>query len=209
MPAQSVIVTADDIVAVEVASNRKAAKLGLRLVAPTVLTSPLDPVTVIEALRALGLFPTLDGSSITIDAARHPTGAGTTVDEVGPGWSETDGAGHEASMPADWTGPAIPPGPFPDEISEAVSLLLESTDGSASTPTGVTSPDGQVPGWSDRRLQSFWGRSIAVDALIDGSLQPVTGTVVGLGAMMSLLTVDGIVELPVETVLTVSDPESA
>ena len=194
MPAMSVIVTADDVTAVEVASNRKAASLGLRLIAPTVLTSPLDPVTVTEALRALGQFPTLEGSSIMLD------GPGPSIDG-----NDEDEAGGD--LPADWTGPPLPSGPFPDEVDAAVAMLLggdETGNANTSDATAVGA-SGQS---GDGTLQAFWGRPVMIDALVDGVPTSVQGTLIGLGATVSILTVDGVTEVPAEAVLGVSDPET-
>lgn len=190
MPAQSIIVTTDDVAAVEVASNRKAANLGLRLVAPTVLTSPLDPVTVTEALRALGLFPTLEGSSIAIDGTRRADG-----DDPG----DEHGA---ADLPADWTGPPLPTGPFPDEVSAAVAVLIG--EGADPDPGGGTA---QSTNDTDA-LQGFWGRTVQLDAVIDGVPTTILGTLVGIGNVVSVLAADGIVDIAAETILAVSDPES-
>ncbi len=214
MPAQSVIIGADEIVAVEVAANRRAAKLGLRLVAPTVLTSPLDPVTVTEGLRELGLFPTLDGTSITLDRQRSIDG------QDGPASAGAVGMEHGIDLPADWTGPPLPSGPFPDEVDEAVSALLElsqSTEDDRPTDSrtagradpsaaGVEQPAPEQRCDPERTLRAFWGRPVVVEGLVDGALTTIHGTVVGLGATVSLLTVDGVVELPADAVLTTSDP---
>ncbi len=206
MPAQSVIVTADDVTAVEVASNRKATNLGLRLIAPTVLTSPLDPVTVTESLRALGLFPTLEGSSIRLDG---PGGPG--VD--GQGAPNSDPNRDDApDLPADWTGPPLPSGPFADEVDAAVAMLLEGNDRSdndRSDNDGADNPGRHQSTGDPTGLQAFWGRSVLLDILIDGNPATERGTLVGIGDVVSLLTVDGIREIPAETVLAVSDPESS
>ncbi len=219
MPAQSIIIGADEIVAVEVAANRRAAKLGLRLVAPTVLTSPLDPVTVTEGLREIGLFPTLDGTSIALDGRRSIDG-----DDEASSPRGASGQEHGSDLPADWTGPPLPSGPFPDEVDEAVSALLELSQPDAADgrthaeerPPPVHSgadvgagfdPDGQ-PGGPDQMLRAFWGRPVVVEGLVDGALTQIHGTVVGLGSVVSLLTTDGVVELPADAVLTTSDPRA-
>ncbi len=200
MPAMAVIVTVDDILAVEIASNRKAANLALKLIAPTVLTSPLDPVTVVEALRALGLFPTLEGSTVVIDK-RAPGGDPSAL-----------------NMPADWTGPPVPTGPFADEVDEAVAQLTAAEGeidplvsapgpGSAGSDSGAgRGSDLEQKVTTDRLLQAHWRRAVAIEALVDGSPLQVRGTVVGLGPMVSVLTTDGVVELPTDAVLTVDDP---
>ncbi len=205
MPAQAIIVTADDISAVEIAANRKTAKLGLRLVAPTVLTSPLDPVTVVESLRALGMFPVLEGSSVVIDEPRAATGADAAID------------GSPGDLPADWSGPPVPTGPFPDEVSDAVAQLQSA---GSPTPPGRADDNGHGGGADDPTpageqrvttaalLQPFWGRTVAVDALIGGTPDRLTGTLVGLGPVTSLLTTTGVVELATESIIDVADPET-
>ncbi|MGH1490362.1 MAG: helicase-associated domain-containing protein [Acidimicrobiales bacterium] len=205
MPAQSVIVTVDDILAVEIASNRKAASLGLKLIAPTVLTSPLDPVTVVEDLRALGLFPMLEGSTVVIDRSAPAPGAGSG--------SGSDGA--VLDLPADWTGPPVPSGPFADEVSEAVAQLTASEQAAEQTVGDETLQPGGDPRpaadleehvTTDRLLQAHWRRAVVIEAIIDGSPQRVSGTLVGLGPVVSILTVDGVVDLPADVVVTVDEP---
>ncbi|MGI9597760.1 MAG: helicase-associated domain-containing protein [Acidimicrobiales bacterium] len=216
MPAQSVIVAGDDITAVEIASNRKAANLGLRLVAPTVLTSPLDPVTVVEALRALGLFPMLDGSTVVIDGPRSDPSEAANNPPI--------------DLPADWTGPPIPTGPFPDEVVEAVAMLTASGDGAdadragrpAGSPTDDRAGDRSAAergcvgaGESIERqvtttqlLQPFWGRAVVIDAVVGGHPEQHRGSLVGLGQAVSLLTTTGVVELATDAVVAVTDPRT-
>lgn len=185
LPAQCIVIAVDDITAVEVAANRKAANLGLRLVAPTVLTSPLDPVTVTEALRALGLFPVLEGSSIAIDGTRD---------------SSPDSGSPSLDLPADWTGPPIPSGPLPDEVSDAVAVLLEDESGPGD--------EEQNRNGLERALQQFWGRSVVLDTATDSHSDQIRGTVVGLGTTVSVLTVSGIVEIPFGHVLAATEPDA-
>ncbi len=190
-PAQSVIITADDISAVELGSNRKAAALGLRLIAPTVMTSPLDPVTVTEALRALGLFPVLEGSSVVIDKPR----AGHTD-------GDADGVTAEqltADIPADWTGPALTTGPFPDEIIDAVEALTAPDQLVMDEPA----PEANT---IDQQLRGFWGRAAVVDAVVDGQSTRISGTLVAVGKTVAILTVSGVVEVPGGSVLAIDDP---
>ena len=216
LPAQSVIVVGDEAMAVEIAADRRATGLALRLVAPTVLTSALDPVTVVESLRALGHFPVLEGSTMTID---RPGSAGG--DRTGP-----DRAGVE--LPADWTGPPLPTGPLTDEIDDAVALLLEGApsggvaatgpsagdgdNGGARRPgtdrPGTATADGSGPAGDDlgQRLRRHWGRPAVLEATVGGRRRSVAGIVVGLGPAVSVLTTTGVVDLPTDSVLTVDDP---
>lgn len=173
--AATVVITDDDVGAVEVASNRRAAALALRLVAPTVLISPLDPVSVTEGLRSAGFLPVLQDGTI----------------RVGEDGAEETERGH-ADLPADWIAPPLPPGPFPDEVAEAVAVLLDDAE-EADGPGGGA--DGQaVPA-------VLWGRPVRVRADRSGDRFEVTGIVVGLGgAAVSILTPTGVVEVPMSAV---------
>ena len=189
-PAQSVIITADDVAAVDLGANRKASGLGLRLIAPTVLTSPLDPVTVVEALRELGLFPVLEGSSVVLD---QPADAGRVAVAL-------------EELPADWVGPALGDGPLPDEIGDAVAALLAAPENLGLTSRPVSErPDGETD-TIDRRLQAFWRRAAAIDAVVDGAAQTITGVVVAIGPTVALLTTTGVIEVPAGSLLDVTDP---
>ncbi|MEM7321664.1 MAG: helicase-associated domain-containing protein [Actinomycetota bacterium] len=202
-PAQSVVITADEVAAVELGANRKAAALGLRLIAPTVMTSPLDPVTVTEALRDLGLFPVLEGSSVVLD---KPGAAGVDTDSTGNGQTGTgaqagrrDGSPQPVDLPADWIGPPLSTGPVPEEIIEAVRAITELD------PPADPAPETDR-NTLDRRLRGYRGRAAVVDAVVDGRSVTVCGTVVATGRTIGVLTVDGVVEIPVGSVLAVGDP---
>lgn len=67
IPVASVVVGTDPAVLAEIAAHRKLAKLGLRAVAPTVLTSTVDALGTLNALREAGYAPTrhaADGSLV-------------------------------------------------------------------------------------------------------------------------------------------------
>lgn len=67
LPVASVVVGTDPAVLTEIAAHRKLAKLGLRAVAPTVLTSTVDARGTLDALREAGYAPTrhaADGSLV-------------------------------------------------------------------------------------------------------------------------------------------------
>ena len=67
LPVASVVVGTDPAVLTEIAAHRKLAKLGLRAVAPTVLTSTVDALGTLDALREAGYAPTrhaADGSLV-------------------------------------------------------------------------------------------------------------------------------------------------
>ena len=180
MAAGSVIITDDDVGAVEIATNRRASALGLKLVAPTVLVSPLDPVAVAEGLRAAGFLPIVRGETIqaSSSAADRPTA------------EEWDGS----DVPADWTGPPLPTGPFPDEVADAVASLLDPDASDAGTDP-VTRAPAADPAAVDpaAELVRLWGRPARIRTGATPSV--VTGVVVGLGNRISVLTVDGVVEI--------------
>ncbi|SFJ79308.1 helicase C-terminal domain-containing protein [Streptomyces pini] len=67
----------DDTLLAEIAADRRAASLGLRLLAPTVLAAQADPATLLERLRALGYAPAAEsaGGDVVVhraDALRTP-----------------------------------------------------------------------------------------------------------------------------------------
>jgi len=200
--ASTVIVTDDDVGAVEIAAHRRAGSLALRLIAPTVLISPLDPVTVTEGLRAAGFLPVLQGDTVEVSMAGD---SGDRPDDTG-------------GLPADWTGPALPLGPFPDEVADAVAVLLGTEDGLDPTSeieamldrTGYdaggsgSGADADEAGTSiPTRLAALWGRPVRVLTAGTNGASDLTGVVVGLGQQVSLLTTTGVLELPTASVLSV------
>jgi hypothetical protein len=58
-------------------------------------------------------------------------------------------------------------------------------------------------------LQRFWRRPVAMDAVVDGGPLTITGTVVGLGQVVAVLTPNGVIDVPTDAVLTVTDPTGA
>ncbi|MDG9704205.1 helicase-associated domain-containing protein [Streptomyces sp. DH37] len=67
----------DDALLAEIAADRRAASLGLRLLAPTVLAAQADPVTLLERLRAMGYAPAAESAEGDVvvhrpDALRTP-----------------------------------------------------------------------------------------------------------------------------------------
>ena len=96
-----------------------------------------------------------------------------------------------------FVGDPPPDAPFADEIDAAVAMLIDEGAGNPTESTG--DPAG---------LQAFWGRPVLLDTLVDGNPTSVRGTLVGIGDVVSVLTVDGVWEIPAATILAVSDPES-
>ncbi len=115
LPASAVIVTEDDVTAITLAGLRRADRIGLRLIAPTVLTTTAAPEDVLDELRAAGHMPTMDG-----DVLRLTTTAPTV---------ETF---HGQDLPADWLGAGLDPGVHDDELAEAVLQLAADDPGPAS-----------------------------------------------------------------------------
>jgi hypothetical protein len=103
------VVVGEPAVLAELAAHRKLAKLGLRAVAPTVLTSTVDAERTLAALREAGYAPTrhaADGSIVlpTRDQA-EPTVA---VRDPEPGEGPPDPAGHaERLLAAPASGPVL------------------------------------------------------------------------------------------------------
>ncbi|MBE8518074.1 helicase-associated domain-containing protein [Amycolatopsis sp. H6(2020)] len=103
------VVVGEPAVLAELAAHRKLAKLGLRAVAPTVLTSTVDAARTLEALREAGYAPTrhaADGSIVL--PARDQAEPTVAVRDPGPGEQLPDPAGHaERLLAAPPTGPAL------------------------------------------------------------------------------------------------------
>ncbi|WP_410637889.1 helicase-associated domain-containing protein [Amycolatopsis sp. lyj-346] len=103
------VVVGEPAVLAELAAHRKLAKLGLRAVAPTVLTSTVDATGTLEALRQAGYAPTrhaADGSIVL--PARDQAEPTVAIHEPEPGELAPDPAGHaERLLAAPASGPAL------------------------------------------------------------------------------------------------------
>ncbi|MEV7093118.1 helicase-associated domain-containing protein [Amycolatopsis sp. NPDC051045] len=103
------VVVGEPAVLAELAAHRKLAKLGLRAVAPTVLTSTVDASGTLEALREAGYAPTrhaADGSIVL--PARDQAEPTVAVRDPEPGELPPDPAGHaERLLAAPVSGPAL------------------------------------------------------------------------------------------------------
>ena len=181
LAASSVIVTEDEAIAVEIASTTRAARIGLRLIAPTVLVGPVDPHQMVEELRAEGLFPILDGMTVSVGGGQRDVGL-----ELDQG------------LPADWTGPSLADAALPGEVSDAVAALL-AADASAESDGGGDSELGH-------RLHLLWNRAALVNHLRDGELVEVRGILLGVDETLTLLNESGIEEVPIDSVISVEDP---
>ncbi|HKN56728.1 MAG TPA: helicase-associated domain-containing protein, partial [Amycolatopsis sp.] len=145
----SVVVGTDPALLTEIAAHRKLAKLQLRAVAPTVLTSTVDANGTLEALRDAGYAPTrhhADGSIVV--PARESGSATTVVRDPEPGDAEF-----------------VPP---PDPLEHAARLL-------AAPPTSPGLQRGQVTrAMSDRyqgrltpmRQQLCWQLEAGIPAAV-------------------------------------------
>lgn len=193
--AASVIVTDDEAGAVAIASTAMASRLGLRLIAPTVIVGPVDPLRMLDELRAEGLFPVLDGGPIRVSGGPTPARAGDAERLLA-------GSGATGTVPADWTGPPLPEAALPGEVDDAVeALLAEAGD---DEPTGeAPTPGGRGLGDTIDRL---WNRPVIVNHLRAGELVEVRGVVVGAGDVLTLLNDSGVSELPLDSIISVEDP---
>jgi len=197
LTASAVIVTDDEALAVEIASTNRAARLGLRLVAPTVLVGPVEPHRLVDELRAEGWFPVLDGGVATVNRAGAGAGRrGRAAEEpVATAGSRTPGADRARPdpLPADWTGPALEAAVLPAEVADAVDQLVADRTEAAAAEI-------------DHRLHLHWNRTTLVRHRRDGHLAEVRGVLVGVDETLTLLCDDGIEELPLDTVVAVEDP---
>ena len=185
LAASSVIVTTDEAAAVEIASTTRAARLGLRLVAPTVLVGPVEPHRMVEELRAEGLFPVLDGATVTVGIRRPTDGLDARPDTLLQG---------ETGLPADWTGPALSEAALPGEVADAVAAMQ------ADEAIACTDSD------RDHRLHLLWNRRAVIRHLRHGELIETRGILVGIDESLTLLNDSGIEELPLDSVVAVEDP---
>ncbi|GHG05351.1 MULTISPECIES: helicase-associated domain-containing protein [Amycolatopsis] len=103
------VVVGEPAVLAELAAHRKLAKLGLRAVAPTVLTSIVDADRTLAALREAGYAPTrhaADGSIVL--PARDQAEPTVAVRDPEPGEGPPDPAGHaERLLAAPSSGPVL------------------------------------------------------------------------------------------------------
>lgn len=190
LEASAVIVTDDEAIAVEIASTARAARIGLRLIAPTVLIGPIDGHQLLDELRAEGLFPVLDGSTLTISGRSSRAGKNELVDD------ESQGGRLETAdgLPADWTGPLLSEAALPGEVADAVAAMQADED---ITATSVE---------RDHRLHLLWNRRAIIKHLRGGELVESRGVIVGLDGAVTVLAADGIEEVELEAVVSVEDP---
>lgn len=103
------VVVGEPAVLAELAAHRKLAKLGLRAVAPTVLTSTVDAPSTLDALRSAGYAPThhaADGSIVL--PAREPAEPKAVIRDAEPGERPPDPLDHaERLLAAPPSGPNL------------------------------------------------------------------------------------------------------
>jgi hypothetical protein len=103
------VVVGEPAMLTELAAHRRLAKLGLRAVAPTVLTSTVDASGTLEALREAGYAPTrhaADGSIVL--PAREQAEPTAAIRDLEPGERPPDPVGHaERLLAAPASGPAL------------------------------------------------------------------------------------------------------
>jgi hypothetical protein len=159
LAAATVLVT-DEARAIEVASHPRAGRLGLRLVAPTVLVASVGAAAVVEELRGWGHRPVLDGVVVTL-ADRAPAAS----PEPAPGWV--------GAVPPDDLGPA--------EAAELVGLLRHA-DAETAVP-------GDLAGAPSPRvvLERHRNRSVVVEHFHDGRLVATSGVVVAVRSDTALV----------------------
>lgn len=189
---RGVIVTEDEATALEIASSSRAARLGLRIIAPTVLIGPVEPRRLLDELRAEGLFPVIDGVD---GCAGGPHAAVRLIDLDAP---EPDDLDYDIefdaeSLPADWTGPALDEMALAGEVADAVGILVDDPG----EMSGEEPPHG---------LHLLRNRAAVVTHRRDGQLVEARGVVVAIGDSITLLNESGVEDLPIDSVVAVEDP---
>ncbi|MGW4521492.1 helicase-associated domain-containing protein [Amycolatopsis sp. NPDC004378] len=120
------VVVGEPAVLAELAAHRKLAKLGLRGVAPTVLTSTVDASGTLDALREAGYAPTrhaADGSIVL--PAREPAEPTVVVRDAEPGDRPPSALDHaERLLAAPRTGPGLLRGQLARAMSDRYSGRL-------------------------------------------------------------------------------------
>jgi hypothetical protein len=138
----------DPALAAEVARDKRMSKLGLRLIAPTVLISDHPNDAVLAALRAAGSFPLVeseDGSAVHTPVARHRADV-TRVSERASSLRSATPQGAAARAVERWrpglsAGDSGPAPDSPDVVTLAATLLRTPVqDRSTSSSCQTTSP---------------------------------------------------------------------
>lgn len=159
----AVLITDDEARAIEVASHRRAARIGLRLVAPTVLVSSTPPFELVDELRAWGYLPVLEGDVVTFERPEHDL--------------------PSLETPTSWTGPGLVDELAPPEAVELVGLLRDLDNQDVGTPT----PAEPEPASPRVVLDRHRNRPVVVEYLEDGHLVTTSGVVVAVRSDTALL----------------------
>jgi hypothetical protein len=120
------VVVGEPAVLAEIAAHRKLAKLGLRAVAPTVLTSTVDASGTLDALREAGYAPTRHAADGTILLpAREQAEPTVAVPDPGPADGPPDPLTHaERLLAAPASGPPLLRGQLARAMSDRYSGRL-------------------------------------------------------------------------------------
>lgn len=171
--AAQVFLRSDDEVAIaELLHNSQAASLRLRRIAPTVLVSDLDPVTVLGRLRELGAAPVLEAADGTVhvarpDIRRAPSARLPQVQDQSGLMSARIAATVAAIQSGDRAAVARPPETVAHAPNDIVALLRRALDSSLNVVLAYAGPDGTVSQRVVRPLRLEGGRLTAFDERSD------------------------------------------
>ena len=107
-PASSCIRSDDAALLAEVAADRRLARHGLRLLAPTVLAADTDLPALLTALRAAGYFPVAEAAGAGPGTGGAPAGRSRPGGRTAPGSRCTAGQRRRAGSPRGSVRPAAP-----------------------------------------------------------------------------------------------------
>lgn len=171
--AAQVFLRSDDEVAIaELLHNSQATSLRLRRIAPTVLVSDLDPVTVINRLRELGVAPVLEAADGTVhvarpDVHRSPSARLPQVRDQSGLMDARIAATVAAIQSGDRAAVARPVETVAHAPNDIVALLRRALDSSLNVVLAYAGQDGTVSQRVVRPLRLEGGRLTAFDERSD------------------------------------------
>ena len=171
--AAQVFLRSDDEVAIsELLHNSQATSLRLRRIAPTVLVSDLDPVTVLNRLRELGSAPVLEAADGTVRVARPEVhrAASSRLPQVRGQQGLMDAriaATVAAIQSGDRAAVARPAETVAHAPHDIVALLRRALDSSLTVVLAYAGSDGTVSQRVVRPLRLEGGRLTAFDERSD------------------------------------------
>ena len=171
--AAQVFLRSDDEVAIaELLHNAQASSLGLRRIAPTVLVSDLDPVTVLNRLRELGAAPVLEAADGTVrvarpDVHRSPSARLPQVRDQRGLMDARIAATVAAIQSGDRAAVVRPADTVAHAPNDIVALLRRALDASVNVVLAYAGPDGTVSQRVVRPLRLEGGRLTAFDERSD------------------------------------------